>query len=227
MVEHATYFEVADRARLKPWHENPKLITEEDVAKMVTYLQVHGFRDPVEARHEDGRVLAGHRRLLAADRLGLTRIPTNFHRGMSDEEATAYTIAHTRAELDVGWNRALLADHLAGLPEALSPDLLGFTEKDIGLLYDLDRGAGDADGGPDGGDSGDKAAPANLIPGEVWIIGPVTFNVFNNLDKEGLHNAEKCIRKIARMLKCKALLDGDEAMPLEAVVKEREASGQL
>jgi hypothetical protein len=211
-----TYFEVVDRARLKPNVENPKLITENDVAKMVTLLQTHGFKDPVEARHEDGLVLAGHRRLLAADKLGLTKIPTHFHVGMSDEEATAYAIAHTRAEKDVEWNRALLADQLTGLPESLSPDLLGFTEGDMAKLFDLDRGLED-----EAAPGGSEEPAALLIPGEVWIIGPVTFNVFKSLDNDGLNAAEKVIRKISKMLKCKALLDGDEAQPLEAVLKER------
>ena len=216
---HATTFEVVDRARLRPWPDNPKLITEDDVAAMVVLLQAHGFRDPVEARYEDGRVLAGHRRLLAADRLGLTRIPTNFHKGMSDEEATAYTIAHTQAEKHVEWNRALLADHLTALPEALSPDQLGFSERDIGLLFDLDRGSED---GADGEAQAVDGEPASLlIPGEQWIIGPVTFNVFSDLDDQSLRNAEKLIRKIAKMLKTKALLDGDETKPLNVVLEER------
>lgn len=224
MTEHATYFEVVDRARLKPNANNPKVITEDDVSKMVVHLQTHGFRDPVEARHEDGLVLAGHRRLLAADRLGLSKIPTHFHRGMSDDEATAYTIAHTRAEKDVSWNRALLADQLVGLPDHFTPDLLGFSEKDVAHLFDLDRGLEE---GGDGAEGEDGEPSALLIPGEVWIIGPVTFNVFNGLDNEALNNAEKLIRKIAKLLKCKALLDGDESKPLDAVLAERqmEAAG--
>ncbi len=213
-----TTFEIAARDRLKPWPENPKMITEESVAQMMTLLQVHGFRDPVEARKEDGRVLAGHRRLLAADKLGLTKIPTIWHEGMSDEEATAYTIAHTQAEAHVDWNRALLADQVAGLPEDLGPDLLGFSETDIAKLFDLDRGLESED--QDDADD-EQAAKAKLIPGEVWIIGPVTFNVFNNLDNKALLNAEVLIRKIGKMLKCKALLDGDESQPLDTVLKER------
>ena len=51
------------------------------------------------------------------------------------------------------------------------------------------------------------------MPGEQWIIGPVTFNVFKGLDNGSLNAAEKVIRKIANKLKCKALLDGDEMRP--------------
>ena len=49
------------------------------------------------------------------------------------------------------------------------------------------------------------------MPGEQWIIGPLTFNLFKDLDNDDLNAAEKIIRKIAKMMKC--LLDGDEMQP--------------
>lgn len=202
---------------LKPNVNNPKLITEADVAAMVNLLQAHGFRDPIEARREDGLIVAGHRRYLAAQKLGLTKAPVLFHEGMSDDEAAAYTIAHTQAEKSgPEWNRALLSDQVAGLPEDLIPGL-GFDEEGLARLFDLDR----ADQADDAVDAEGDDPAALLIPGEVWTIGPVTFNVFKGLDNASLNNAEKIIRKIAKLLKCKALLDGDESQPLEAVLRER------
>jgi ParB-like chromosome segregation protein Spo0J len=219
MTEHGTYFELTPRAKLRMNPQNPKLITEESVAKMVTYLETFGFRDPVEARAEDGLVLAGHRRLLAADQLGLKIIPCNFHRGMTDAEATAYTIAHSRSEKDVDFNRALLADQMAGLEEELVAGL-GFGEAEIAKLFDLDRGA-EAETEDGDAEAGDRDAA--LRPGETWVIGPVTFNVFKNQSKASLKAAEGLIQKISKMLKCKALLDGDEMQPFDMVMKERRA----
>ena len=84
--------------------------------------------EPIEARAEDGLIVAGHRRYLASQKLGLTHAPTILHEGMSDDEAAAYTIAHTQAEKSgPEWNRALLSDQVAGLPEDLLPGL-GFDE---------------------------------------------------------------------------------------------------
>lgn len=200
---------------LRPNAQNPKLITEADVAAMVGLLQAHGFKDPIEARREDGLIVAGHRRYLAAQKLGLAKVPVLLHEGMSDDEATAYTIAHTQAEKSgPEWNRALLSDQVAGLPEDLLPGL-GFDEESFARLFDLDR----ADQGDDAAE--EDGPVALLIPGEVWIIGPVTFSVYKGLDNASLNSAEKIIRKIAKLLKCKALLDGDETQPLDAVLKER------
>lgn len=209
--------EMRPLSALKPNSQNPKLITEQDVAAMVSLLESHGFKDPIEVRAEDGLIVAGHRRYLAAQKLGLAMVPTILHHGMTDDEATAYTIAHTQAEKSgPEWNRALLSDQVAGLPEDLLPGL-GFTEEGFARLFDLDR----ADQAETGDGSGDDEPEALLVPGEAWIIGPVTFNVFKGLDNTSLNNAEKIIRKIAKLLKCKALLDGDESRPLEAVLRER------
>ena len=88
-----------------------------------------------------------------------------------------------------------------------------FDEAEFARLFDLDRAFQDEGTHGDGGRDGDDEPTALLVPGEQWIIGPVTFNVFNGLDNDGLNAAEKVIRKIAKMLKCKALLDGDEMRP--------------
>lgn len=218
MSAHPSRFEIADRRRLKPNKDNPKMITEADVAKMVVHLTKHGFRDPVEAREEDGLVLAGHRRLLAADKLGLTKIPVIWHKGMSDEQAAAYTIAHTRAEHDVKWNRSLLADQLGGLPESLSPDALGFSDIEVAGLFDLDRA--DEEDPPEG--QRDEP-PALVRKGEVWICGCAIYNVRDDLDNVGLALAEVHIKKLQKLLKAKAYLGGDEAYPFNEVMKERAA----
>ena len=52
-------------------------------------------------------------------------------------------------------------------------------------LFDLDRGMED-EAAPDGSEE----PAALLVHGEVWIIGPVTFNVFKGLDNSSLNNAE-------------------------------------
>ncbi len=203
---------------LKPNPQNPKMITEEDVARMAALLEAHGFRDPIEARAEDGLIVAGHRRYLAARKLGLSLVPTLLHDGMTDDEAAAYTIAHTQAEKSgPEWNRALLSDQVAGLPEDLVAGL-GFDEAEFARLFDLDRADQE---GPEAGEGGVVGPAALIRPGEQWIIGPVTFNVFKGLDNDALNAAQKVIQKIAKMLKCKALLDGKEDQPLEAVLKER------
>lgn len=213
-----TTFQLMDIGSLKPNPNNPRLITESDVDKMCVYLRAHGFLDPIEARIEDHLILAGHRRYLAALKLGLARVPVLFHAGLSDQEAWAYSIAHNRSQEDVEWNRALLADQLSGMEENLVPGL-GFSEKELALLFDLDRGAD--------GDDEDEAADARdpegsrLLPGDTWIIGPCTFVVWENLSQLQMDAAEQAIRRIAKLLKSRALLNGEEDRELDQVLEDR------
>ena len=89
-------------------------------------------------------------------------------------------------------------------------------------LFDLDRGA----------EAGDAAGDANaaaevrsyLVRGKVWIIGPVTFKVFNNLTNDSLLAAEGYIRKISKMLKKPAHFG--EAAQVVALVVGRNADRQ-
>jgi hypothetical protein len=65
---------------------------------------------------------------------------------------------------------------------------------------------------------------AHLVRGEVWIIGPVTFKVFNNLTNDSLLAAEGYIRKISKMHKKPAHLG--EAAQVVALVVGRNADRQ-
>jgi hypothetical protein len=49
---------------------------------------------------------------------------------------------------------------------------------------------------------------AHTLSAEVWIIGPVSFRVFNNLTNDSLLAAKGYIRKISKMLKKPAHLGG-------------------
>lgn len=208
-------FSWVSRAKLKLNPVNPKEITEESVALLAKLIQRHGFRDPIEARVEDCLILTGHRRFLAAERLGIDPVPVIWHYHMSDEAAKAYTIAHTQSEKHVKWNRSLLATQLGELPEDLSPDLLGFSEKEIASLFDLDLGEErEAEEKP-------SVEKCWLLPGDVWIIGEFSCGIAKGLRNDHLIKCEAVIRKISKMLKKKPLLDGDEARPLDVVLKER------
>ena len=59
--------------RLRPDPFNPRRITDEDLE--ARSIQEFGLVDPIIARREDSVVIAGHQRLLAARRLGLTTVP--------------------------------------------------------------------------------------------------------------------------------------------------------
>ena len=215
---HDSSLELWDLRDIKPYADNPKTITEDDVVQMVRLIEKHGFRDPLEV-DASGVIVAGHRRYLAARKLGLSRVPVIHHFEMDEDAAKAYRIAATQSEKHVSWNRALLADQVAGFDVALmSPADLGFSERDIVTLFDLDRDATKSVDEPIGID----AEPGPYVKkGETWHIGPILFVVFPNEDTAGMRRAEALIPKLERLVKTKALLNGNVDLEFKAVMAER------
>jgi ParB/RepB/Spo0J family partition protein len=60
---------------LRPDPANPRRIGEAELDSLTRSLRQFGFVQPVLARRQDGTVIGGHQRLVAARRLGLTTIP--------------------------------------------------------------------------------------------------------------------------------------------------------
>jgi len=57
---------------------------------------------------EDGGLIAGEGRLLAARQLGYGEVPVMVARGWSDAQKRAYVIADNQLALNAGWDRELL-----------------------------------------------------------------------------------------------------------------------
>ncbi len=57
---------------LRPDPANPRRIGEDELDALERSLRQFGFVSPVLARRDDGTVIGGHQRLVAARRLGLT-----------------------------------------------------------------------------------------------------------------------------------------------------------
>jgi hypothetical protein len=73
--------------RLIPYANNARLHSAADVDKIAASIRKWGWTMPVLA-DEDGALIAGHARIRAAAKLGLTSIPVIVARGWSEEEKT-------------------------------------------------------------------------------------------------------------------------------------------
>lgn len=197
---------IADIERLKPYESNPRLITEEDINKLVDVIKASGFLDPIEV-DADWEIVVGHRRWHAAKKMGLARVPVIHHDGMTKEEARLYRISNNKVGEDVKWNRALLTDELTSIEHLIEgPADLGFSNDEMMKLFDLDRGADDDEASE--GEKEDTEPGPYVQAGQVWNIGPCAFTVFSNLNKEQMRKAEAAIIKIQKLLKEPATLSG-------------------
>jgi ParB-like chromosome segregation protein Spo0J len=80
----------------------------------------------VDVRHA-ASAPAGHGRLLAARKLGLSEVPVIRFEHLFEAQKRAYVLADNQIALQAGWDDALLGEELAWLrDERFDLDLIGF-----------------------------------------------------------------------------------------------------
>jgi len=151
---------------LIPYARNSRTHSDEQVAQIAASIKEWGWTTPV-LTDEEGMIIAGHGRVLAARKLGLKEIPVMVATGWTDAQKKAYVLADNQLALNAGWDMDLLkveVQELDGLDFDL--DLIGFDDKTLaGLLNDPTEGETDPDETPE-----PPADPVSAL-GDVWILG--------------------------------------------------------
>ena len=116
----------------------------------------------------DGDIVAGHGRLAAARKLGLTEVPVIVLAGLTELQRRQLVLADNRIALNAGWDAELLSLELQDL-SALGCDLkmLGFSKNELATALSGNPGTGltDEDDVPDQ----QETTVASL--GDVWVLG--------------------------------------------------------
>ncbi len=121
-------------ADLIPYAQNSRTHSAAQVAQLAKAIQEFGFTNPVLIG-EDGGIIAGHGRVLAARKLKLASVPTITATGWSDDQRRAYVIWDNKSALMAGWDdEALRLEVEALLAANYDVDLTGFDEAEIASL---------------------------------------------------------------------------------------------
>ncbi len=80
---------------LIPYVNNAKKHSEEQVTKLASSIREFGFVNPILI-DRDKNVIAGHGRLMAAKKLGLSDVPCVYIEGLSEAQRKAYILADNR-----------------------------------------------------------------------------------------------------------------------------------
>lgn len=120
---------------LEPYEGNARTHTDAQVEKIAASIREFGFTNPVLI-DRDGGIIAGHGRVLAAELLGLEKVPTIRLSHLSDAQRRAYIIADNRLALDAGWDDELLALELGALrDDGFNIALTGFEPDELTKLF--------------------------------------------------------------------------------------------
>src|SRR3984893_16630322 len=116
--------------RLIPYANNARVHSEADIDKLADAMRKWGWTMPVLV-DEEGNLLAGHGRLRAAAKLGLTSIPVIVARRWSEEDKRAYRLADNQLAERGSWDLDLLRTEIQDL---------GFADFDLGPIgFEPDR----------------------------------------------------------------------------------------
>jgi DNA modification methylase len=148
------------------YENNPRTHSPAQVDLIAKLITEYGFTNPVLTDGKRG-IIAGHGRVLAAQKLGMESVPTLELSHLSAAQRRAYVIADNASALKAGWDDDLLAIELGELREdGFDLSLTGF---DAGELLNM-LGDEDSGGLTDPDDVPPLAAPVSVL-GDVWILG--------------------------------------------------------
>lgn len=119
---------------LKPYDRNSRKHSDEQIAKIAASIKEWGFTTPVLVQ-ENGTIIAGHARVMAAQRLGLPEVPVMVARGWSADQVRAYVIADNALGDMSEFDEAMLRIELGELHEGGYE--LGLIGLDVGALDKL------------------------------------------------------------------------------------------
>jgi len=156
--------------RLIPYARNARTHSDEQVAQVAASIAEFGFVNPILVGG-DGILIAGHARLLAARKLGMTEVPVIVLGHLTETQRRALVLADNQIALNAGWNADMLRIELQDIEvNGFDLNLLGFSAEEMETLLaggeETTEGLTDEDGVPE------IPETAVTVAGDVWLLGP-------------------------------------------------------
>ena len=152
---------------LIPYCNNSRTHSDEQVLQIASSIKEFGFTNPVLI-DDQGGIIAGHGRVMAAQKLKMDEVPTITLSDLSEAQKKAYIIADNKLALNSGWDDELLKIELEQLKELdFDLGLIGFSDDELALLM--------------GGETTEWLVDEDQVPelvddpvtvlGDVWLLG--------------------------------------------------------
>ena len=103
---------------IKPYENNPR-INVDSVDKVVNSIKEFGFRVPIII-DKNNVIVAGHTRLLAAEKLGITELPCIVADDLTEQQINAFRLVDNKTNEFSDWDYEKLKEELYALDMDLS-----------------------------------------------------------------------------------------------------------
>jgi site-specific DNA-methyltransferase (adenine-specific) len=152
---------------LIPYARNSRTHSDEQVTQIAASIREFGFTNPVLI-DSNGTIIAGHGRVMAAKKVGLSEVPCLRLGHLSPSQIRAYVIADNKLALNAGWDDEMLKAELLTLQEeGFNTDLTGFSDDELNALLNSEiiEGQTDPDEIPE-----PPVEPVTKL-GDIWVLG--------------------------------------------------------
>lgn len=124
---------------LIPYARNSRTHSDTQINHLASLIKEFGFRGAILVDGDNG-IIAGHGRVMACKKLGMTEIPTLDASDMTVAQRKAYMIADNKIALESGWDIEMLNLELDELKDGgFDIELLGFDEKELKMFEEQDE----------------------------------------------------------------------------------------
>ena len=153
---------------LAPFPNNPRVHPASQIAALTRSMR-QGWTNPILV-DEANTILAGHGRLQAAQKLGLSTVPTLMLSGLSAAEKLSVVIADNKLPEQSVWDVDALKMHFQVLDKMdYDLELTGFTTGEIDIVLDGTSAPPTRD--PDDEFEDLAVGPAISQAGDLWLLG--------------------------------------------------------
>jgi len=145
--------------------KNARTHSEAQVGQIIASIAEFGFTNPVLV-DEDMGVIAGHGRLLAAERMQLAEVPFLRLVGLTAAQKRALVLADNKLGLNSGWDLDLLKSELGDLrADGFDLGVIGFDTFELADIFATKKGKTEPDDAPP------LEERAVTVEGDTWLLG--------------------------------------------------------
>lgn len=138
MAQKTLQIEMRALESLIPYARNSRTHSEEQVGQIAASIAEFGWTNPVLVDGANG-IIAGHGRVLAARKLGLSEVPCIELAHLTKAQRRAYIIADNKLAMNAGWDNQMLALEFEDLKtEEFDLALTGFDMKELQAIMATD-----------------------------------------------------------------------------------------